>query len=280
MDLISSMGKQFTEAQLFNGKHYYWFLLTKDTSVTGRHSHDYYEFTIVMAGRYYQQVNNRKVLLNAGDYLFIPLGSEHESLYEFGPTTVLNIGISRTFFHSLFPDYARLAAYAGRVFSLDQHYFQYIQKRLNQSLASEMQMAEFLEQIIFYCTNHMNYAVQDEETNLPAWLQATLAQLHDKAYFREDALENMVKLSGKTQEYLTRTTRKYLDKTPMQIITEIRINHAKTLLSMTNFTIGDIAEECGFNDASVFIKNFKKLVNYTPNHYRKLYQVYQKEIHT
>ena len=48
--------------------------------------------------------------------------------------------------------------------------------------------------------------------------------MHDKLKFGEGALENMVRLSGKTQEYLTRATQRYYGKTPMQIINDIRIN--------------------------------------------------------
>lgn len=52
--------------------------------------------------------------------------------------------------------------------------------------------------------------------------------MHDKEQFSESALENMVTLSAKSQEYLTRATQRYYGKTPMQIINEIRINFAKT----------------------------------------------------
>ena len=51
--------------------------------------------------------------------------------------------------------------------------------------------------------------------------------MHDKAQFSDNALENMVSLSGKSQEYLTRATQRYYRKTPVQIINDIRINFAK-----------------------------------------------------
>ncbi len=57
--------------------------------------------------------------------------------------------------------------------------------------------------------------------------------MHDKTQFGDHALENMVKLSGKSQEYLTRATQRYYRKTPMQMINEIRINFAKKQLEMT-----------------------------------------------
>ena len=93
--------------------------------------------------------------------------------------------------------------------------------------------------------------------------------MHDRPLFAEDALANMVSLCGKSQEYLTRATRRYYNKTPMQIINEIRINYAKMQLEVTNNSVADIAFETGYNDVSLFIKNFKKLTSFTPGSYRK-----------
>lgn len=64
--------------------------------------------------------------------------------------------------------------------------------------------------------------------DVPQWLKSTVEKMHDKEQFSESALENMVALSAKSQEYLTRATQRYYGKTPMQIINEIRINFAKT----------------------------------------------------
>ena len=94
--------------------------------------------------------------------------------------------------------------------------------------------------------------------------------MHDKAMFGERALANMVALSGKTQEYLTRAMRRYYHKTPMQVINEIRINFAKTQLEVTNSSVSDIAFDSGYGDVSLFIKNFKRLTDVTPCNYRKV----------
>ncbi len=42
-----------------------------------------------------------RVLLERGDFVFIPLGSHHQSFYEFGATRILNVGISKRFFIAL-----------------------------------------------------------------------------------------------------------------------------------------------------------------------------------
>ena len=74
------------EQQLFNGKNFHVFIYNKTESISGLHQHDYYEFTLVLTGRYFQEINGKRVLLERGDFVFIPLGSHHQSFYEFGAT--------------------------------------------------------------------------------------------------------------------------------------------------------------------------------------------------
>ncbi len=105
--------------------------------------------------------------------------------------------------------------------------------------------------------------------DVPQWLKSTVEKMHDKEQFSESALENMVTLSAKSQEYLTRATQRYYGKTPMQIINEIRLNFAKKQLEMTNYSVTDIAFEAGYSSPSLFIKTFKKLTSFTPKSYRK-----------
>ncbi len=67
------------EQQLFNGKNFHVFIYNKTESISGLHQHDYYEFTLVLTGRYFQEINGKRVLLERGDFVFIPLGSHHQS---------------------------------------------------------------------------------------------------------------------------------------------------------------------------------------------------------
>lgn len=92
--------KTVYEQQLFNGKNFHVFIYNKTESISGLHQHDYYEFTLVLTGRYYQEINGKRVLLERGDFVFIPLGSHHQSFYDFGATRILNVGISKRFLNS------------------------------------------------------------------------------------------------------------------------------------------------------------------------------------
>jgi AraC family L-rhamnose operon transcriptional activator RhaR/AraC family L-rhamnose operon regulatory protein RhaS len=49
----------------------------------------------------------------------------------------------------------------------------------------------------------------------------------------------------------------------------IRIQKAAELLKSTERTITDIAFDCGFSDSNYFARCFRKIMDQTPNEYRR-----------
>lgn len=263
------------ENQLFNGKNFHVFIYNKTESVSGLHQHDYYEFTIVLTGRYYQEINGKKVLLERGDFVFIPIGSHHQSFYDFGVTRILNVGISKAFFDKHYLPLLPAYFVASQVYALKNEFLSYIESVISSLNFRHTEFNEFIEIVTFSVVNRLRHYRDDRiEDDIPLWLKDAIDGMHDKSRFGENALANMVQLSGKSQEYLTRATRRYYDKTPMQIIHDIRINFAKKQLEITNYSVTDIAFDAGYSSPSLFIKTFKKITSLTPNSYRKnLYSI-------
>ena len=262
--------KTVYEQQLFNGKNFHVFIYNKTESISGLHQHDYYEFTLVLTGRYYQEINGKRVLLERGDFVFIPLGSHHQSFYDFGATMILNVGISKRFFEQHYHPLLPFCFVASQVYRANNSFLTYIETVIASLNFRESGLDEFVEVVTFYIINRLRHHREEQVLDdIPQWLKTTVETMHDKRQFSENALENMVHLSAKSQEYLTRATQRYYIKTPMQIINEIRINFAKKQLEMTNYSVTDIAYESGYSSPSLFIKTFKKLTSFTPNSYRK-----------
>ncbi|EPJ7335958.1 transcriptional regulator ChbR [Citrobacter amalonaticus] len=258
------------EQQLFNGKNFHVFIYNKTESACGLHQHDYYEFTLVLTGRYYQEINGKRVLLERGDFVFVPLGSHHQSFYEFGSTRILNVGISKRFFEQHYSPLMPFCFVASQVYRTNSAFLTYVETVIASLNFRDTGLEEFVEVVTFYIINRLrHYREEQVLDDIPQWLKATVETMHDKAQFGENALENMVSLSAKSQEYLTRATQRYYSKTPMQLINEIRINFAKKQLEMTNYSVTDIAYEAGYSSPSLFIKTFKKMTSFTPNSYRK-----------
>ncbi|CAK9884521.1 MAG: HTH-type transcriptional regulator ChbR [Candidatus Erwinia impunctatus] len=204
------------ECALFAGKHFHAFIHNKTESSSGLHQHDYYEFTLVLTGRYYQEINGKCVLLTRGDFVFIPPGSQHQSFYEFGVTKIFNVGISHSFFTSHYKRLLSENIIASQVYSLKNEYLRYVESEVASLNFHNTEFDEFLETLTFCIINrvrHFRMPVAQDST--PLWLKETIAAMYDKANFSEHALNMMVTLSGKTQSYLTRAMQQYYAKTPM-----------------------------------------------------------------
>ena len=62
---------------------------------------------------------------------------------------------------------------------------------------------------------------------------------------------------------------KFLNQSPIGYLTEYRLEKSLFLLKTTNYTITEIALQCGFNSSSYFTETFRKELNCTPSDYRK-----------
>ncbi|QQO64366.1 transcriptional regulator ChbR [Providencia manganoxydans] len=265
--------KTVYENDIFNDKDFHVVIYNKTESATGLHQHDYYEYTIVLTGRYYQNVNGRKVLLERGEFVFLPIGSNHESFYEFGATRILNVGIKKTFFEEYFSPLLPSFFVASQSYALKNEFMAYIESVIASLNFRGNEFNEFIEIVTFNVVNRLrHYREKKVQDDTPQWLKNTIEEMHEIAMFNENALENMIAITGKSQEYLTRATKRYYGKTPMQIINSIRINFAKKQLEITNYSITDIAFESGYSSPSLFVKKFKEATTLTPSEYRKSLQ--------
>lgn len=68
--------------------------------------------------------------------------------------------------------------------------------------------------------------------------------------------------------YVSRMLKEKKGITMRQYIIAYRFKLAKRMLELTNRSIGEIAEECGFTDASYFAKSFKATFGISPKDYR------------
>lgn len=68
--------------------------------------------------------------------------------------------------------------------------------------------------------------------------------------------------------YVSRMLKEKKGTTLRQYIIAYRFKAAKRLLELTDKSIGEIAEECGFTDSSYFAKSFKATFGITPKEYR------------
>lgn len=99
-----------------------------------------------------------------------------------------------------------------------------------------------------------------------------LAKIYDylHRHFREkitlEALAHQVQTHPSS---LCRSFQRATHTSPFEYLTRLRIEHACKLLTYSPLTVSQIAYEVGFNNLAHFNKQFKRLTQQTPTHYRK-----------
>lgn len=89
-------------------------------------------------------------------------------------------------------------------------------------------------------------------------------------HFKEAvSLDGLQKEFNISKYHLSREFKKHVGRTINGYLTECRLNCSKELLRFTNLPVSEIAFECGFNNVSHFIGQFRQAEGLTPHAYRK-----------
>lgn len=87
-------------------------------------------------------------------------------------------------------------------------------------------------------------------------------------YAETVTLEKLARLAGFSPKYFCRCFRAILHRSPIDYLNHYRIECASHFLTASDMTVAEIAQRCGYNDSSFFIKQFRKYKNTTPKQYR------------
>ncbi len=97
----------------------------------------------------------------------------------------------------------------------------------------------------------------------------TPALMYIHNHFMEDISSDVLaERCGISKSHFIRTFNRYVECTPHKYLILYRIRQAKRLLITTDLTVERIAEQCGFNSASHFVREFRSVTNTTPNAFR------------
>lgn len=93
----------------------------------------------------------------------------------------------------------------------------------------------------------------------------------DEHYNEKLELDNLAAHFYISKYHLAREFKRIFGTTIGEYLLKQRISKAKSLLRFSDFSIDEIALQCGFSDSGYFIKVFKKEEKTTPAKYRKLW---------
>ena len=90
----------------------------------------------------------------------------------------------------------------------------------------------------------------------------------EEHYAEELTVEKLAGCVALSESACLRSFRQFLGITPIQYVKQFRVEKAAELLRSTRLKTGEVGLECGFSDASYFIKTFREIKHCTPREYR------------
>ncbi|PQP83356.1 hypothetical protein C0Q44_01145 [Paenibacillus sp. PCH8] len=125
-------------------------------------------------------------------------------------------------------------------------------------------------------------SLSEQNTKVPTLENArdavkrTLIYLQEH-YAKKIKVQELSNISGVSLWQYNELFRSLTDKTPIEYLTEIRLNRAKELLLQTEETIESIAHLVGFNDHYYFVRRFRQKTGLPPREYAAMHKQSDRE---
>ena len=245
------------------------------------HTHDYYEFFLIINGSCLHQVNGKEQYLDKGALVFIRPDDVHSYGY-FGKDDCqfINIPCSREiiaatiqylgnslcvsrFLEAELPWVTLLSPIA-----VDNFILRYEKLIMLSTIDKSQAKLNLMNLIVEILVQHYSKIQHDQEKVLPLWFESLLTIMQKKENFTKGLLK-MREISGRSIGHLNRVFKQYLNVTPTGYVNNLRLNYAKDLLTTTDLNATEVSLEAGFGNISHFYHLFKYSFKMPPLDFRE-----------
>jgi AraC-like DNA-binding protein/mannose-6-phosphate isomerase-like protein (cupin superfamily) len=105
-------------------------------------------------------------------------------------------------------------------------------------------------------------------TTAPDWLARACTAMRAEDNL-QGGVPRLLELAGVSPAHLSRSMRTAYGVTPTDFVTDLRLEHASSLLAATNDAIAGIAARCGFARQSYFTRRFTAAHQLSPREFRR-----------
>lgn len=247
------------------------------------HWHDDVEFILILSGEMVYNINGEIVLLREGEGIFVNARQMHfgysdmkkecvficlllhPMLLCYSKTAEENI-INPIILNDHIPFYVfrKVNGWEKRILSN----IRYIYDIRNDKLAELKIQKAFLEIWILLCENIVTISKSDDFKNNRLSVLKNMILFVDRHYKEKIFLEDIASSGNVGKTSCCSIFKKYINKTPMEYVTEYRLRKSLELLRNTDMTVLEISFEVGFSGASYYSETFRKFYDCTPTEYK------------
>jgi len=276
---------EMTESYLFGEAEKQNILLCKHNRYTPafEHYHDYFEVFYVLSGQCVNTIGTERFVMSAGSLCFIAPYINH-TLEVFDDSIVINICIRKTTFDEIFfnlltsQDFLS-GFFIGNLYPVDP--VEYIVF----DIGTEGELIEKLFSILIEQTRHDEFSnrIMDNLVSIFFTMvvrkkvkdQYLIGQVEQHRYisylnehFRTAALSDVAEYFNISVAHCSRLIKTLTGKKFTELVRDLRLKHAISMLISTNIKIGDISYSLGYKNQETFIRSFKKTFGISPSQYR------------
>ncbi|HEV7178365.1 MAG TPA: AraC family transcriptional regulator [Candidatus Baltobacteraceae bacterium] len=226
----------------------------------GWHEHSDRRIVLTLRGRFDTHHGSRAFDLEPWEALYRPAFDRHNDVYR-EPTHCVTITLPATR-----PQWDGLG---GSPFALADEAF----PQLARSIALEMQRADeasafVLDGLAAQLVAHVLRRGGEREKGRPRWIRDVRERV-EAEYASPPALEEIARAVNHDVTYVAAAFKHHYGKSIGAFVRELRVWHARKLVSDPEIRLADVAQRSGFADQSHFARLFKRQFSVSPGEYRR-----------
>ena len=221
-----------------------------------KHNHEEDEIVLALSGNIEIKAHGEVYSVKSGDVMVIPKGIYHEGFS--------GDGFSNIYLHAENIDFSDVAHTKDTDGSI-KAVMLLIQKLLSEKESGYSMIADSL---LLALTEYIGRNLK-LEYKYP-FVLALKNTIYENISNPDFSIADKISKMGFSSDYMRRCFKEETGETPLDYLTRLRIERAKSLLIQKSFTsVGDVASLCGFSDNFYFSKTFKLHTGLSPREYRK-----------
>ena len=242
----------------------------------GDHSHDFHELFWVEEGLGAHWINNEYREMRPGGLVFIRAPDVHTiSAAEAPCVRIVNIAfrvetweyLKRRYFQARIDPFAK-SHVGAREFVVPPADFTELCRMGRELGAQPRERRVAIEQFLINLICMVeSLRPLSSPAAVPEWLRRACRTIAEGRNF-EHGTQAFAELAGKSPEHVARETRRWLKKTPTEIVNDARLAYAASRLATTSERIVEIALDCGFENLGHFYKLCRAKFGVSPRQYR------------
>ncbi len=241
------------------------------------HTHQFSELFYVLRGEGVFYIEDEKVSVKTDDLMIINPYVEHtEKTLPNNPMEYIVFGVEGLAFSFIHPDQENPKGYSYYSYGSDKNQFINFAQLMMHEFQDKKPGFEkvchgLLEVLLVYISRKQNLSVITNSSFQLSKECALAKRYIDINYSKNITLDSLAEITHINKFYLAHSFTECIGQSPINYLTDRRIEACKELLTTSNFSVTQIASSAGFSSQSYFSQIFNKKVGMSPRQYRKLY---------